>query len=358
MKEKRTITATALALVCATLLVIQPVLEAADQKLATAERNGVPGWYENGSEPASDAEPGVTKESIAIANLTGLADRNGQPLLNGSVISSGDSLTTYGHSALLLSSTPEERLWLGPNTTAKLIKTGSTVAVSLERGTLGFRTHGHIQVIFESHNGLALRSRANTAALAQLSLINQEAQVRVQEGSLELVQGDRSVLLQPEKELMATSGGRSAASDRGKSMLGEQAQAGSEGDTGSIAGTVVNSGLFAIEGAHVTLTNTAGRTFTAVSNAEGKFTLTNVPPGDYTLKVIHSGYQAYNLPNVVVRSGNESTLFVQLSGGGGGGGGGNHNLLILLLVGGAAAGGIGAYLGTKGSSSTSPSSVQ
>jgi hypothetical protein len=68
---------------------------------------------------------------------------------------------------------------------------------------------------------------------------------------------------------------------------------------------------------------------------------------------VHSGYQAYDLPNVVVRSGNESTLFVQLNGGGTGK---NHNLLIWVLVGAGAAGGIGAYLGTRGSSSVSPAS--
>lgn len=340
MKEKRATAGTALALICSMLLALQPVFDVSEEAWAA------------GHGPGS----GVNSESIAVANLTGLADRNGQPLLNGSVISSGDSLSTYGNSALLLSSTPQERLWLGPNTSVKLTKTGSTVAVSLDRGTLGFRTHGHIQVIFESHDGLALRSRPNTPALAQLSLINQEAQVRVQEGSLELVKGDRSVLLQPENSFVKATNSAVTAGERTRNNPGEQAQSSNEPDTGSIAGTVVNSGLFAIEGAHVTLSDTAGRTFTAVTNAEGKFTLTNVPPGDYTLKVVHSGYQNYNLPNVVVRSGNESTLFVQLSGGGGGGGN-NHTLLILLLVGAGAAGGIGAYLGTKGSSSTSPSSL-
>jgi Carboxypeptidase regulatory-like domain len=343
MKKNRGTSGTALALLCSLLLTLQPIFDASAQAAATHD-SGIPG-------------PGVGNESIAVANLTGLADRNGQPLLNGSVVSSGDSLSTYGNSALLLNSTPQERLWLGPNTSVKLTKTGSTVAVSLERGTLGFRTHGHIHVILESHDGLYLRSRSETPALAQLSLINQEAQVRVQEGSLELVQGDHSMLLQPDKEMLAEGGSRSVAGARSRSNLGAQEQAANEADTGSITGTVVNSGLFAIEGAHVTLTNTAGRTFTVESNTEGKFTLTNVPPGDYTLKVVHSGYQTYNLPNVVVRSGNESTLFVQLSGGGGGGGGNNHTLLILLLVGAGAAGGIGAYLGTRGSSSTSPSSL-
>lgn len=340
MKEKRATTGTALALICSMLLVLQPLFDASEGAWATEHGPG----------------PGVNSEAIAVANLTGLADRNGQPLLNGSVISSGDSLSTYGNSALLLSSTPQEKLWLGPNTSVKLTKNDGTVAVSLERGTLGFRTHGHIQVIFESHDGLSLRSRPNSPALAQLSLIDEEAQVRVQEGSLELVKGDRAVLLQPENSFFKATNSAVTAAERTRNNSGEQAQSPNEPDTGSIAGTVVNPGLFAIEGAHVTLTDTAGRTFTGVSNSEGKFTLNNLPPGDYTLKVVHSGYQSYNLPNVVVRSGNESTLFVQLSGGGGGGGN-NHTLLILLLVGAGAAGGIGAYLGTKGSSSTSPSSL-
>ena len=161
-----------------------------------------------------------------MAKLTGTPDRNGQPLLNGSIVASGDILTTHGDSALLLTSTPHERLWLGPNTSAKLTKEAGNVAVALEHGTVGFQTRGHIQVTFENHDGLALRSRPGSPALAQLSFVNnQEAQVRLQEGSLELVQGSHSVLLQPEK-----SGSSSASDTQSRRRAGNKAEFGRKQD--------------------------------------------------------------------------------------------------------------------------------
>jgi Carboxypeptidase regulatory-like domain len=308
----------------------------------------------------SPGGPSSAPESIAVAKLTGAADRNGQPLLNGSIVSSGDLLTTHGDSALLLTSTPHERLWFGPNTSAKLTKEAENVAVALEHGTLGFQTRGHIQVTFENHDGLALRSRPGSPALAQLSFVNnQEAQVRLQEGSLELVQGSHSVLLQPEKSgSSSASDTQSVGEPATKQNSGAQAESAKQSGTGSINGTVVNSQLFVVSGANVTLTDAAGKTLTTTSNHSGNFFFNDVPTGNYSLHVAQAGFQTYELPNVVVRAGNESTLYVKL--GGVGAVKKNNNLLLWIVIGAAAAGGIGAYLGTRGSSSssTSPSSVQ
>jgi hypothetical protein len=357
MKEIRAITGKSLlALICSLFLAFQPILGAPE---LCAERSA---WILHPSVVSLPLvfhrEPSNASESIAVAKLTGTADKNGQPLLNGSIVSSGDVLSTHGNSALLLSSTPQERLWLGPNTSARLTKEAENVAVTLQRGTLGFQTRGHIQVTFENHDGLAIRSRPESLALAQLSLINnQEAHVRLQEGFLELVQGDRTVLLQPEKSaaISAREVGSSAALSTKKSH-GDQEKPSGQSDTGSISVTVVNAELFVVSGADVTLTSTSGQTLTAHTTPEGKFNFSNVPPGNYTLHVNASGYKSYELPNVVVRSGNESSLFVQL----GGKGKSSNNLLLWVIVGSAAAGGIGAYLGTRGSSSssTSPSTTQ
>jgi hypothetical protein len=309
----------------------------------------------------SPGGPSSAPESIAVAKLTGAADRNGQPLLNGSIVSSGDFLTTHGDSALLLTSTPHERLWFGPNTSAKLTKEAENVAVALEHGTLGFQTRGHIQVAFENHDGLALRSRPGSPALAQLSFVNnQEAQVRLQEGSLELVQGSHSVLLQPEKSgSSSTTDTQSVGEPATNQNSGAQAESTKQSGTGSINGTVVNSELFVVSGAKVTLTSAAGKTLTTTSNRSGKFFFNDVLAGNYTLHVAQAGFQTYELPNVVVRAGNESTLYVKL-------GGAviakkNNTVLIWVLIGGGVAAGIGAGLAAKGSgssSSTSPSSVQ
>lgn len=323
------------ALICSLLMVFQPVL-------------GAP----------TPSPTGADANLIAVAKLTGTADRNGQPLLNGSIVSSGDSLSIHGNSALLLASSPQERIWLGPNTTAKITKDVGNVAIALKQGTIGFQTRGHIQVTFENHDGLAVRSRPDSPALAQLSFLNdQEAQVRLQEGSLELVEGGRTVLLQPEKSSsISTSGSHLLNEAPAKKNSGAQAEAASQSDTGSVTGTVVNAGLFAVPGANVTLTSTAGKTLTAVTGQEGKFAFNDVPPGSYTLHVTRQGYKSYDLPNVVVRAGNESNLYVQLGGGAAKQGGGPSNLMLWVILGGAAAGGIGAYLATKGSSSPSPSS--
>jgi hypothetical protein len=290
---------------------------------------------------------------IAVAKITGSAERNGQPLLNGSVISSGDSLSTHDKSALLLTSAPQERIWLGASTSAKFSKDADTVLVTLIQGTVSFRTQGRLQVSFASHEGLALRSHAEGPVSAQVSFTaNQEAQVRVQEGTLELVRGDHSVLLRPENSAPSTNDGTVAASTAKPAAPQE--------DTGSIVGTVVNSELFAVPGANITLTDPVGKTFATESNQEGKFFFKNVPPGTYTLHVVHAGYPNYDLPNVVVRAGNESDLYVELGGGGPAAKGKNNNLVLWLVIGGAAAGGIGAALALHGSSSssTSPSTVQ
>ena len=141
-----------------------------------------------------------------------------------------------------------------------------------------------------------------------------------------------------------------------KKNSGAQGESASGSGTGSITGTVVNTQLVALSGADVTLTNATGKTFTTHTTQEGKFTFNNVPAGSYTLHVTRQGYKSYDLPNVPVLAGNESTLFVKL-GGGAAKQGVSNNLWLWLVVGGAAAGGIGAYLGTRGgSSSTSPSS--
>jgi hypothetical protein len=345
------------ALICSLLMVFQPLFAAADPSLIA----GVNSATTFAPPVLSHEGPSKAPESIAVAKLTGSADRNGQPLLNGSIVSSGDFLSTHGDSALLLTATPQERLWLGPNTSAKLTKEAGNVAVALARGTLAFRTQGHIQVTFENHDGLAIRSRPDSPALAQLSLVdNQEAQVRLQEGSLELVQGSHSVLLQPEKsDSISPSGTHLAGEPPTKQNAGAQAASASQSGTGSIIGTVVNKELFAVPDANITLTDAAGKILTTLSNHQGKFSFTNLPAGNYTLGVTRTGFQSSELRDVLVRAGKPSSLYVQMVGGGTVAAASSNHLLLWVLIGGAAAGGgIGAYLGTRKSSTPSTSSTQ
>jgi hypothetical protein len=116
--------------------------------------------------------------------------------------------------------------------------------------------------------------------------------------------------------------------------------------------------LFVVSGANVTLTGAAGKTLTATTDQDGKFAFSDVPPGTYNLRVVKPGFQTYELKDVVVRAGNESSLYVQM--GGGGGAKKNNNVLLWVVIGGGAAAGIGAYAATRGSSSSSnsPSTTQ
>jgi Carboxypeptidase regulatory-like domain len=321
------------ALVSSLLILFQPVFGAQDAVTSAAALPFLSG---------ASAEP--APELIAVAKLSGTADRNGEPLANGSVIASGDSLRTHGNSALLLASTPEERLWLGPNTDVKLSKDGAIVNVAIAHGTVTFRSRGHVQITVEDHEGAVLRSSSSGPVLAQVSLVGSEqAHVRVTEGSLELVEGGRTMLLQPERT------GR-LASDEGQA-------AGAA--TGAVNGTVVDAGLFVVTDAQITLTSSTGKVFTATTGQDGKFTFLNLQPGSYTLHVTKSGFKPYDLKDVVVRGGNESSLFVHLGGGGVATKASNKTLMWVLIGGAGAAAGIGAALaGSGGSHNTSPSTVQ
>jgi Carboxypeptidase regulatory-like domain len=368
MRETRIVGKCLIAVICSLLMVLQPVWgEQASSVAGAVTRSGqiplsgapVPGETRLGPmlvalRLPSHSEVSHNSELIAVANLTGTAERNGRPLLNGSIVSSGDFLSTHGDSALLLAAAPEERLWLGPNTSAKLTKDGENVAVALERGALGFQTRGHIEVTLEERDGLAIRSRSNSLVLAQLSFVNdQEAQVRLEKGSLELVQGNHSVLLQPEhSQLISAIDAGLPAEPKMTKDSGAPGSA-AQSNTGSIKGTVVDRKLFVVAGANVTLKNASGTTLTTITNQQGTFTFNMIPVGTYTLSVTHAGFPNYETENVVVSSGKESSVYVQLEGGREGS---NHTgLIIAVLAGGGAAAGIGVALGSKKSTSVSPS---
>lgn len=325
-------------LVCSLLLTFQTAIAAQSHLL---------------TEAAAHPKAGVAPQLIAMANVTGTAERNGSPLLNGAIVSSGDLVSTRGHSAVLLASTPEERLWLGPDTSARLSKHGGDVSVALERGTVMFHTRGHIKVTLEQREGLALQSHAHSLAVAQLRLINkQQAQVRLQQGALELVQGGRSIPLQMGSSQTISATGTLLAAESPATRM-SQSQSNAESNAGSVAGTVVDSKLFVVSGASVTLIGAFGSSYKTFTDPQGKFELKGVPAGTYTLHVVSKNLPTYEMVDVVVTAGKESSLYVQLKGNGGN----NHALIIGLVAGGGAAAGIGVWAATKGKKSTSSPSV-
>ena len=137
MRGKRAVSGKGLtALICSLLMVFQPILGAPAPSPTGAVNRGGQMQAAGARTLAgtiveampflllclSFSEAAADPNLIAVAKLTGTVDRNGQPLVNGSIVSSGDFLSTHGDSALLLASAPQERIWLGPNTSARFTK--------------------------------------------------------------------------------------------------------------------------------------------------------------------------------------------------------------------------------------------
>ena len=86
-----------------------------------------------------------------------------------------------------------------------------------------------------------------------------------------------------------------------------------EGFNGSVQGVVKNASGQALSGAYVKLFNPEKRlTFMVVSRDQGKFSANNLPPGNYTLQGIGSGFQSKATP-VALTDGKPATADVSLS---------------------------------------------
>ena len=66
---------------------------------------------------------------------------------------------------------------------------------------------------------------------------------------------------------------------------------------GSVQGVVKNASGEALSGAYVKLINAERRlTFMVISQAQGRYTLGNLPPGDYTVQGVGNGFQSRLTP--------------------------------------------------------------
>jgi virginiamycin B lyase len=82
---------------------------------------------------------------------------------------------------------------------------------------------------------------------------------------------------------------------------------------GSVAGMVKNASGEALPGAYVKLFNAERRlTFMVVSQAQGRYTLNNLPPGDYTVQGVGNGFQSTPAP-VTLAAGKAATADVALT---------------------------------------------
>ncbi len=82
---------------------------------------------------------------------------------------------------------------------------------------------------------------------------------------------------------------------------------------GSVQGVVKSASGQALAGAYVKLINPERRlTFMVVSQAQGRYTMNNLPPGDYTVQGIGDGFQSKPVP-VALTAGKPATADVSLT---------------------------------------------
>src|SRR3979490_1718702 len=82
---------------------------------------------------------------------------------------------------------------------------------------------------------------------------------------------------------------------------------------GSVQGVAKSASGQALPGAYVKLINPERRlTFMLVSQAQGRFTMNNLPPGDYTVQGIGDGFQSKPTP-VTLAAGKPATADVSLT---------------------------------------------
>ena len=66
---------------------------------------------------------------------------------------------------------------------------------------------------------------------------------------------------------------------------------------GSVAGVVTNASGQALSGAYVKVTNAERHlTFMVITQAQGRYSLNNLPPGAYTVQGIGNGFQSKPAP--------------------------------------------------------------
>src|SRR5438128_307631 len=85
-------------------------------------------------------------------------------------------------------------------------------------------------------------------------------------------------------------------------------------DTGYISGTVTDKSGYAVVGAEVVITNTAGSlTRTTTTNADGAYVVAGLPGASYNISVTAKGFQKYSATNVVLDVAQKIRVDVQLT---------------------------------------------
>ena len=84
--------------------------------------------------------------------------------------------------------------------------------------------------------------------------------------------------------------------------------------TGTIAGTVSDASWAVVQGAEITVRNTAtNETHQTTSGSAGTYTVTNLPVGSYEITVKKEGFKVYRLPSIELTVAQSLTVDPRLS---------------------------------------------
>src|ERR1039457_6723270 len=86
-----------------------------------------------------------------------------------------------------------------------------------------------------------------------------------------------------------------------------------ESATGSIQGTIVDQSGQAVQRASVSVGSGSQKEYAAVTNAEGKFTVSDLKPGSYSVQVSSTGFAVNEQRGIVVTAGKPAQITVALS---------------------------------------------
>jgi hypothetical protein len=86
-------------------------------------------------------------------------------------------------------------------------------------------------------------------------------------------------------------------------LLGSGASMTPQSTSGSITGAVSDSSGLAVEGAEVTLdSETSGATWKATTGFNGTFVFSSIPPGEFALEIVSSGFTPYKQTDVTLNA--------------------------------------------------------
>ncbi len=283
--------------------------------------------------PSLSGEPA---ELVGVAKASGRAEINGLPFPGESNVYSGDRVSTGQKSALTLFTAPQEKIYIAPGSSARLLKDNDATVVALEQGSATFGTVGHTRLAIDRYD-VTIQSQSDFPSIVQVTLFKgRGARVWALKGTVEVIGANQSILLQTgQLALISDSTAREPLTLGSEGSFSPQAQQSTEAQPGSVTGRVVDGTRAVIWRATVLLTSRSGATHTTESNQLGEFSFEGLSPGFYSLRITKKGFRSFETQNVVVEAERQSSLgLIALQRGMGGG---KKAAIALVVLGGAAA---------------------